>query len=170
MENTSLTFSSRPVSRKDRMTPRGKKVARNPRTDRGRCTRFGGSNCSWAVFDGERIRVASGAARDALDLPGLPGQGDNVSGRSDELERGRSVQTVRNDSEGAVSVDFHERAGVRLCRRARRGTRHAGSLREGVETMARAKFHVYKEGCTRGHLGCGRRLLPDRERHNLAVT
>src|ERR1700730_1393138 len=33
--------------------------------------------------------------------PDLPGEGDDVRGGPDELERGRPVQTVRDDSEGA---------------------------------------------------------------------
>ena len=49
----------------------------------------------------------------SLDLPDLPGEGDDVRGVPDELERGRPVQTVRDDGEGAVPVDLDERAGVR---------------------------------------------------------
>jgi hypothetical protein len=38
--------------------------------------------------------------RDALDLPDLPAQRDNVRGVPDELERGRLVETVGDDGEG----------------------------------------------------------------------
>ena len=40
----------------------------------------------------------------------LPDERDGVGSVSDELERGRPVQTVRDDGEGAVPVDLHERA------------------------------------------------------------
>src|SRR5215204_4820383 len=62
------------------------------------------------------MRLAVGRTRDVVDLPDLPGEGDNVRGVPDELERGRQVQTIRDDGEGAVPVDLHECAGVRLRR------------------------------------------------------
>jgi hypothetical protein len=58
-------------------------------------------------------RHAVGRTRDVVDLPDLPGEGDDIRGIPDELERGRPVQTVHDDGEGAVRVDLHERAGVR---------------------------------------------------------
>ena len=55
---------------------------------------------------------------DIVDLPDLPGEGDDVRGVADDLERGRPVQPVDDGGEGAVPVDPDERAGVRLRRRA----------------------------------------------------
>src|ERR1700747_137842 len=101
---------------------------------------------------------------------------------------------VCDDGQGAVPIDFHERAAVRLRRRTRRGARHPRSLRERVETTTAqtmpvlanvllaaragrihitvtdlevAKFHVDEEGGAGGHLRGSGRLRP--ERHNLSV-
>src|SRR5436190_17221760 len=70
-------------------------------------------------------RHAEGRTRDVVDSPDLPGEGDDERGVSDELERGRQVQTARDDGEGAVAVDLHERARVRLRRRTGRGAVHS---------------------------------------------
>ena len=101
---------------------------------------------------------------DAVDLPDLSGEGDEVRGVPDELERGRPVQTVHDDGEGAVPVDLDERAGVRH-RITRVNIRVDRAVREGVETAA-AKFHVKEEGGAGGYLRSGGRSRP--ERHNLA--
>src|SRR6266436_850801 len=112
-------------------------------------------------------RHALGRTRDAVDLPDLSGEGDEVRGVPDELERGRLVQTVHDEGEGAVPVDLDERAGVVLRRSSRRAPDREDTLREGVETVAAAKFHVNEEGGARSHLRGGGRLRP--ERYNLAV-
>ena len=78
--------------------------------------------------------------RDAVDLPDLSGEGDDVRGIPDELERGRPIQTVCDDGECAVPVDLDELAGVRH-RITRVNIRVDCAVREGVETAA-AKFHV----------------------------
>src|SRR5439155_13511620 len=83
--------------------------------------------------------------RDAVDLPDLSGEGDDVRGAPDELERGRLVQTVYDEGEGAVRVDLDERAGVVQRRSSRRAADRKDTLREGVKTVAGAKFHVNEE-------------------------
>jgi hypothetical protein len=59
-------------------------------------------------------RGAVGRILDAFDLPDLPAQRDDVRGLADELERGRLVQPVDEHGEGALPVDLHQGAGVRL--------------------------------------------------------
>ena len=59
------------------------------------------------------MRRAVRRTRDAVDLPDLSGEGDDVRGIPDELERGRPIQTVCDDGECAVPVDLDELAGVR---------------------------------------------------------
>ena len=56
---------------------------------------------------------------DAVDLPNLSGEVDDIRGVPDELERGRPVQRFRDDGEAAVPVDLDERAGIRQRRRTR---------------------------------------------------
>ena len=80
----------------------------------------------------------------AVDLPNLSGEGDEVRGVPDELERGRPIQAVRDDGEGTVPVDLDECAGVRQRRSSRRAADREDTLRESVETAA-AKFHVNEE-------------------------
>ena len=109
-------------------------------------------------------RHALGPTPNAVDLPHLSGEGDEVRGVPDELERGRPVQTVHDDGECAVPVDLDERAGVRH-RITRVNIRVDRAVREGVETAA-AKFHVKEEGDAGGYLRSGGRSRP--ERHNLA--
>jgi hypothetical protein len=75
------------------------------------------------------MRHALGPTRDAVDLPNLSGEVDDIRGVPDELERGRPVQRFRDDGEGTVSVDLDERAGVRQCRRTRIAARPV-ALRE----------------------------------------
>src|SRR4030095_14438506 len=82
--------------------------------------------------------------RDAVDLPDLSGEGDEVRGVPDELERGRPIQAICDDGERTVPVDLDERAGVRECRRTRIAAHREDALRESVETAA-AKFHVNEE-------------------------
>src|SRR5438552_13850693 len=94
---------------------------------------------------------------DAVDLPNLSGEVDDIRGVPDELERGRPVQRFRDDGEGAVPVDLDERAGVRQCRRTRRAADWENTLRESVETAA-AKFHVNEEWGARGNLRGGGRV------------
>src|SRR5947207_7592942 len=68
----------------------------------------------WPSLTSRYRAVISGASlRDAVDLPDLSGEGDEVRGVPDELERGRPIQTVRDDGEGAVHIDLDERACVR---------------------------------------------------------
>jgi hypothetical protein len=121
---------------------------------RGRYPRphVGGSvfNAAMVLFQ-MVVQVAVGAmavgwTRDALDLPDLSGERDDVCGVPDELERGRPVQTVRDDSKGAVAVDLHERARVRQRRSSRRAAGREVALRQGVQTATAAKFHVNEEG------------------------
>ncbi len=52
------------------------------------------------------MRRAVRRTRDAVDLPDLSGEGDDVRGIPDELERGRPIQTVCDDGECAVPVDL----------------------------------------------------------------
>src|SRR5215207_4499020 len=72
------------------------------------------------------VRAAPGTAgprrsvRDTLDLPDLPAKGDDVGRLPDELERGRLVQPLGDDGEGAVPSDLHQGAGVRQRGRALR--------------------------------------------------
>src|SRR5712671_2416015 len=105
--------------------------------------------------------------RDTVDLQYFPGEGNDICGVAEKLERGRQVQTIGDDCEGAVPIDLHERAAVPLRRRTRRGAWHPRTLRERVEAVTAAKLHVNDKGGARGHLSGGGRLRP--ERHNLAV-
>jgi len=110
---------------------------------------------------------AIGRAGDAVDLPDLPAEGDNVRGGPDELQRGRPVETVGDDGEGAVPVDLHQGAGIRQRGRTRRAA-GPNALGEGVQRAAAAKLHVNEQRTARGHLRHrGGRLRP--ERHHLAV-
>src|SRR5205823_10177087 len=94
-----------------------------------------------AFFDFPLWSSHSGASlRDAVDLPDLSGEGDEVRGVPDELERGRPVQAAHDDGECAVLVDLDERAGVRH-RITRVDIRVDHTMREGVETTATIKFH-----------------------------
>ena len=52
------------------------------------------------------MRHALEPTPDAFDLPNLSGEVDDIRGVPDELERGRPVQTVRDDGEGAVHIDL----------------------------------------------------------------
>src|SRR5947207_9021270 len=68
----------------------------------------------WPSLTSRYRAVISGASlRDAADLPDLSGEGDEVRGVADELERGRPVQTAHDDCECAVPVGLDQRAGVR---------------------------------------------------------
>ena len=96
--------------------------------------------------------IPSSRTRDAVDPPDLPGDGDDVRGVPDELERSWPVQTVRDDGEGAVPFDLYERAGVWLQPENPQGHPATPALRERVETMTAAKFHVDEEGGAGGHL------------------
>src|SRR5207247_3951199 len=100
---------------------------------------------------------------EVVDPPDLPGEGDDISIVPDELERGRLVQAVHDDGEGAVLVDLDERARVRHRKISNRVER---AVREGVETATAAKFHFNEEGDAGGYLRSGGRTRP--ERHNLA--
>src|SRR5512133_3786940 len=91
-----------------------------------------------------------GPTPNAVDLPHLSGEGDEVRGVPDELERGRPVQAVHDVGECAVPVDLDERAGVRH-RITWVNIRVDRAVREGVETAA-AKFHVKEEGGAGGSL------------------
>jgi hypothetical protein len=51
---------------------------------------------------------------DIVDPPDFAGEGYDVGGVPDELKRGRLVQTVQDDSEGAIWVNLHERAAIWL--------------------------------------------------------
>src|SRR5260370_1847544 len=93
---------------------------------------------------GNRTTSESGRTRAAVDLPDLSGEGDDVRGVPDELERGRPVQAVHDDGECAVCVDPDERAGVRQRRSSRRAADREDTIRESVETAA-AKFHVNQQ-------------------------
>src|SRR5216683_4259221 len=111
--------------------------------------------------------LAEGRSRKAVDLPDLPGEGDDVRGGPDELERARQVQIIQDDSESTVPVDRHERAAVRLRGRTWRSAGNPRALRERVELATAAKFHVDQKAGAGGYFGSRRRLRP--ERHNLAV-
>src|SRR5881397_2453383 len=74
---------------------------------------------------------------------------------------------MKDVGEGAVPVDLDECAGVRQCRSSRRAADREDTLREGIKTVAGAKFHVNEEGSAGGHHRGGGRL--GLERHNLAV-
>src|SRR6516164_4725776 len=88
-----------------------------------------------------RRRALGSSVRHTIDLPDLPGQGDDVRGLPDELERRRPVQSVNDDGEGAVVVGLDQRAGVRLRGRPREGI-VPDALREGVQRITRAEFHA----------------------------
>src|SRR2546426_12635188 len=90
-------------------------------------------------------RQALKLTRDAVDLPDLSGEGNDVRGVPDELERGRLVQGMKDVGEGAVPVDLDECAGVRQCRSSRRAADREDTLREGIKTVAGAEFHVNEE-------------------------
>src|SRR5215471_18470639 len=92
-----------------------------------------------------------GRTRDAVDLPDLPAQRDNVRGVLDELERGWLVEAAGDDGEGAVPVDLHQGAGVR---QGGRTCRAAGpdALGKGVKRAAAAELHIDEQGTARGHL------------------
>jgi hypothetical protein len=81
--------------------------------------------------------------RDIVDLPDLAGEADHVGCVPDEFHRGRLVQARDDDRCGAIRVDLEERAGVRLGRRPFIGTIPV-ALGEGVERIAKAKFHIHE--------------------------
>jgi hypothetical protein len=98
-----------------------------------------------SAYGANRTTSESAPTPDATDPPDLSGEGDEVRGVPDELERGWPIQAVHDDGEGAVPIDFDQRAGVRQRRRTRRVADREDTLRESVETAA-AKFHVNEEG------------------------
>ena len=72
-----------------------------------------------------------------MKRPDVAAEGDDVGGVADELERGRPVEAVHDDGEGAVGVAPDERAGVRLGRIALDGA-GPDALREAEECATAA--------------------------------
>ena len=109
---------------------------------------------------------AEGRSRKAVDLPDLPGEGDDVRGGPDELERGRQVQIVVMTVKVPSPLTSTSEP-LFGCAGEPGGAAGPRALRERVEPATAAKFHVNEEAGARGHLRGRGRLRP--ERHNLAV-
>ena len=88
--------------------------------------------------------------RDMRNPPNLTIQGDHVCGISNELERGRLVQAGDDHTESTITVCFHERAGVWICRCTFIGT-VPKTLRQGIKTVFWTKLYINQERSTRGY-------------------
>src|SRR5688572_3101729 len=84
----------------------GRSIASYVTTDEPRSGRPRAPRCSMSFLFGR--------SRGIVNLPDLAGDGDHVGGVPDELQRGRLIQTVEDDGEGAIRVYLHERAGIWL--------------------------------------------------------
>src|SRR6058998_3577584 len=87
------------------------------------------------------IFIVIGPSRDRVDLPDLASEGDDVGGVLDDLDRGRLVQTLYDDSESPIRVNLQQCARIRLRGSTLKWT-IPEAVCEGVECVSAAKFHI----------------------------
>jgi hypothetical protein len=75
----------------------------------------------------------------------VSGDGDDICGATNELERGREIQNVRDESEGSIAIGPNERARIGLCWRARRSAGDPWTLRQRIKATVAAKLNIHEE-------------------------